>query len=44
MLGYWNDPELTRAAMVEACGATWFDSGDLVRLDVDGYVFYLGPR
>jgi acetyl-CoA synthetase len=28
--------------MVEACGATWFDSGDLVRLDVDGYLFYLG--
>ena len=42
MLGYWNDAELTRAAMVEACGATWFDSGDLVRLDVDGYLFYLG--
>jgi acyl-coenzyme A synthetase/AMP-(fatty) acid ligase len=42
MLGYWNDAKLTRAAMVEACGATWFDSGDLVRMDADGYVFYVG--
>jgi acyl-coenzyme A synthetase/AMP-(fatty) acid ligase len=42
MLGYWGDDELTRAAMVEAGGATWFDSGDLVRLDSDGYIFYMG--
>jgi acyl-coenzyme A synthetase/AMP-(fatty) acid ligase len=42
MLGYWNDAKLTRAAMVETCGATWFDSGDLVRMDADGYVFYVG--
>src|ERR1700730_8927334 len=42
MLGYWNDAELTRAAMVEACGATWFDSGDLARMDADGYLFYVG--
>jgi acyl-coenzyme A synthetase/AMP-(fatty) acid ligase len=42
MLGYWNDEELTRASRVEACGATWFDSGDLVRLDPDGYLFYMG--
>jgi acyl-coenzyme A synthetase/AMP-(fatty) acid ligase len=42
MLGYWNDPALTRAATVEAGGATWFDSGDIVRLDADGYVFFVG--
>jgi acyl-coenzyme A synthetase/AMP-(fatty) acid ligase len=42
MLGYWDDDELTRAAMIEAGGATWFDSGDFVRLDPDGYVFYIG--
>ncbi len=42
MLGYWNDEELTRTSRVEACGATWFDSGDLVRLDPDGYLFYMG--
>jgi acyl-coenzyme A synthetase/AMP-(fatty) acid ligase len=42
MLGYWNDAELTRAAMVEALDASWFDTGDLVRTDTDGYLFYLG--
>jgi acyl-coenzyme A synthetase/AMP-(fatty) acid ligase len=42
MLGYWNDPALTLAAMVEAGGTTWFDSGDIVRLDADGYVFLVG--
>ena len=42
MLGYWNDAKLTRAAIIEACGATWFDSGDLVQMDADGYVFYVG--
>ena len=42
MLGYWNDEALTRASRVEGCGATWFDSGDLVRLDPDGYLFYMG--
>ncbi len=42
MLGYWNDPELTRAAIVRHDGAEWFDSGDVVKSDSDGYVFYLG--
>jgi acyl-coenzyme A synthetase/AMP-(fatty) acid ligase len=42
MLGYWKDEELTRASRIEAAGATWFESGDLVRIDADGYLFYLG--
>ncbi|MGE0853163.1 MAG: acyl-CoA synthetase [Hyphomicrobiaceae bacterium] len=42
MLGYWNDPELTRASIVHHDGAEWFDSGDIVKRDGDGYVFYLG--
>ena len=42
MLCYWNDPELTRAAIVQNGGAEWFDSGDVVKSDSDGYVFYLG--
>src|SRR5262249_9687865 len=42
MLGYWNDPDLTRAAIVRHDAAEWFDSGDLVKSDSDGYVFYLG--
>ena len=42
MLCYWNDPELTRAAIVRHDGAEWFDSGDVVKSDLDGYLFYLG--
>jgi acyl-coenzyme A synthetase/AMP-(fatty) acid ligase len=42
MLGYWNDPALTNAAIVRRDGSEWFNSGDIVKVDQDGYVFYLG--
>jgi acyl-coenzyme A synthetase/AMP-(fatty) acid ligase len=42
MLGYWNDPELTSAAIVRRNSSEWFNSGDIVKVDEDGYVFYLG--
>lgn len=42
MLGYWNDLDLTRSAMVQADGAEWFETGDVVKADADGYIFYLG--
>jgi acyl-coenzyme A synthetase/AMP-(fatty) acid ligase len=42
MLGYWNDPDLTQASIVRHAGADWFDSGDVVKLDYENYVFYLG--
>jgi len=42
MLGYWNDPELTNAAIVRRDGSEWFNTGDIVKVDQDGYVFYLG--
>jgi acyl-coenzyme A synthetase/AMP-(fatty) acid ligase len=42
MLGYWRDPERTAQGMVEVGGATWFRTGDTVRCDADGYVFYTG--
>jgi acyl-coenzyme A synthetase/AMP-(fatty) acid ligase len=42
MIGYWNDPELTRATIVRHDNAEWFDTGDVVRSDDDGYLFYLG--
>lgn len=35
MLGYWNRPEETR----EALRGGWFHSGDLVRVDDEGYVY-----
>lgn len=35
MAGYWNDEERTR----EAFAGGWFHSGDLVRVDEDGYLY-----
>lgn len=38
MLGYWRRPD----AMAEAFRGNWFISGDLARMDGDGYITYLG--
>ena len=37
--GYWNDPEKTAAAFIEHDGETFFRTGDLARIDEDGYFF-----
>lgn len=42
MLGYWNDPDRTRAAITEVNGQEYFISGDRVVMDGDGYLFYDG--
>jgi fatty-acyl-CoA synthase len=39
MLGYWNDPEATRAAID---GAGWMHTGDLAVMRDDGYVSIVG--
>jgi long-chain acyl-CoA synthetase len=39
MKGYWNRPEATAEAILEG----WFHSGDLARVDEDGY-FYIVDR
>jgi long-chain acyl-CoA synthetase len=39
MLGYWNNPEATRA-MIGADG--WLNSGDTARIDGQGHVFITG--
>ncbi|HEX6706592.1 MAG TPA: long-chain fatty acid--CoA ligase [Albitalea sp.] len=37
--GYWRHPEATQAAFVEFEGKTFFRTGDLGRMDEDGYFF-----
>ncbi len=39
MRGYWKDPEATAAA-IDAAG--WMHTGDLARMDEDGYVAVIG--
>ncbi len=38
-LGYWGNPEATKAAFVEVDGHTFFRTGDLGRMDEEGYFF-----
>ena len=39
MIGYWNKPEDTAAAFIELDGKRFFRTGDLARIDADGYFF-----
>lgn len=40
MLGYWNNPEATRAAFVDG----WFRTGDLARQDQQGKFYIVGRK
>jgi fatty-acyl-CoA synthase len=40
MAGYWNNPEAT----AEAFAGGWFHSGDLVRMDDEGYVWVVDRK
>lgn len=40
MKGYWNNPEAT----AEAMRGGWFHSGDLVRMDEEGFVFVVDRK
>jgi fatty-acyl-CoA synthase len=37
--GYWKNPEATQKAFIELDGQTYFRSGDIGRVDEDGYFF-----
>ncbi|MEM2144328.1 MAG: long-chain fatty acid--CoA ligase [Candidatus Jordarchaeaceae archaeon] len=43
MLGYWNRPEETKKVFFEAGGYKWLKTGDLAKMDEDGY-FYIVDR
>ncbi|HEY48816.1 MAG TPA: long-chain fatty acid--CoA ligase [Dehalococcoidia bacterium] len=40
MQGYWKRPEDTKATLIELDGKTWLRTGDLVRMDEEGYFFF----
>ncbi len=42
MLGYWNDPQRTRDAIVRIGGHDYWLTGDLAYRDAQGYMFYTG--
>lgn len=42
MLGYWQEPEKSAAARVAVGDAEFWRTGDIVRMDADGYLFYEG--
>ena len=39
-LGYWNKPEDTRLMFVQIDGETWVRTGDLARMDEEGYFYF----
>ena len=38
--GYWNKPEETKKMFVQIGGETWLRTGDLARMDEDGYFYF----
>jgi long-chain acyl-CoA synthetase len=40
MIGYWNDLESTQAVVRDG----WLDTGDVMKLDEDGYLWFCGRR
>lgn len=43
MLGYWRNPEATQAAFIDIDGRRFLRTGDLGRMDKDGF-FYIADR
>ena len=44
MEGYWKRPEGTREAVIEIDGEKWLRTGDLVRMDEEGYFYFFDRK
>lgn len=42
MLGYYRDPDRTQASILSADGSDWWLTGDMARMDGDGFIYYEG--
>jgi acyl-CoA synthetase (AMP-forming)/AMP-acid ligase II len=40
MVGYWNNPAATAETIVDG----WLDTGDVMRVDADGYLWFCGRK
>jgi len=41
MKGYWNKPEANKESFFKAGGRTWFKTGDIAKMDKEGYFFFV---
>ncbi len=39
--GYWNKPQETQQAFLELDGRLWYRTGDIVRMDQEGYLYFV---
>lgn len=44
MQGYWKSPEENKSVFLEVDGERWMRTGDLVRMDQEGYFYYYDRR
>jgi len=44
MLGYWNKPEATAEVLVEINGERWLRTGDLGKMDKEGYFYFVDRK
>jgi long-chain acyl-CoA synthetase len=41
MRGYWNKPEANKDSFFQAGGRTWFKTGDIAKMDEEGYFYFV---
>lgn len=44
MTGYWNRPEENKNTLINIEGSTWLKTGDLVKMDEEGYFYYIDRK